>query len=75
MLINIIINYSEKTFFECNPHQGRAMAQAVSRRPPIAEARVQSQVSPCWIFGGQSGTLQVRKSIMLFYAIYSHVAI
>jgi hypothetical protein len=26
--------------------QGRAMAQAVSRRPPTAEARVRSQVSP-----------------------------
>jgi hypothetical protein len=32
------------------------MAQAVSRRPPIAEARVQSLVSPCGICGGQSGT-------------------
>jgi hypothetical protein len=32
------------------------MAQAVSRRPPTPEARVRSQVSPCGIFGGQSGT-------------------
>jgi hypothetical protein len=32
------------------------MAQAVSRRPPTAEARVRSQVSPCGICGGQSGT-------------------
>jgi hypothetical protein len=32
------------------------MAQAVSRRPPTAEARVQSRVSPCGICGGQSGT-------------------
>jgi hypothetical protein len=31
------------------------MAQAVSRRPPTAEARVRSWVSPCEIFGGQSG--------------------
>jgi hypothetical protein len=36
--------------------QGRAMAQAVSRRPPTAEARVRSRVSPCGICGGQSGT-------------------
>jgi hypothetical protein len=35
---------------------GRAMAQAVSRRPPTAEARVRSRVSPCGICGGQSGT-------------------
>jgi hypothetical protein len=32
------------------------MAQAVSRRPVTAEARVRSQVSPHGIFGGQSGT-------------------
>jgi hypothetical protein len=35
---------------------GRAMAQAVSRRPLTAEARVRSQVNPCGICGGQSGT-------------------
>jgi hypothetical protein len=32
------------------------MAQAVSRRPLTAEARVRSPVSPCEICGGQSGT-------------------
>jgi hypothetical protein len=32
------------------------MAQAVSRRPPTAEARVRSRVSPCGICGGQSDT-------------------
>jgi hypothetical protein len=35
---------------------GRAMAQAVSRRPPTAEARLRSRVSPYGICGGQSGT-------------------
>ena len=35
---------------------GRAMAQAVSRRPPTAEARVRSRSSPCGICGEQSGT-------------------
>jgi hypothetical protein len=33
------------------------MAQAVSRRPTTAEARVRSRVSPCGICGGQSGTV------------------
>jgi hypothetical protein len=32
------------------------MAQAVSPRSPTAEARVRSQVNPCGICGGQSGT-------------------
>jgi hypothetical protein len=36
--------------------QGRAMAQAVSRRSLTAEARVRSRVSPFGICGGQSGT-------------------
>ena len=35
---------------------GRAMAEAVSRRPLTAEARVRSRVSPCGIYGGRSGT-------------------
>jgi hypothetical protein len=35
---------------------GRAMAQAVSRLPPIAESRVFSWVSSCEICGGQSVT-------------------
>jgi hypothetical protein len=34
----------------------RAMAQAVSRRPPIVEARVRSRVNLCGICGGQSDT-------------------
>jgi hypothetical protein len=34
----------------------RAMAQAVSRRPLTAEARVRSRISPCGICGGQIGT-------------------
>jgi hypothetical protein len=35
---------------------GRAMSQAVSRRPLTAEARVRCRVGPCGICGGQSGT-------------------
>jgi hypothetical protein len=35
---------------------GRAVAQAVSRRPLTAEARVRSRVVPCGICGGRSVT-------------------
>jgi hypothetical protein len=38
-----------------NATDGRAMAQAVSRRTLTTEARVRSRVSLCGIFGGQSG--------------------
>jgi hypothetical protein len=34
----------------------RAIAQAVSRQPPIAAAQDQSQVSSCGICGGYKGT-------------------
>jgi hypothetical protein len=39
-----------------NSWLGRAMSQAVSRRPLTVDARVRSRVSPCGICGGQSGT-------------------
>jgi hypothetical protein len=45
---------------------GRAMAQAVSRRPLTAEARVRSRASPCGICGGQSGTGQVFPRVLRF---------
>jgi hypothetical protein len=32
------------------------MAEAVSRRPLIAETRVRSRFSPCEVFGGKTGT-------------------
>jgi hypothetical protein len=38
---------------------GRAIAQAVSRWPLTAEARVRARVDPCGICGGQSGIGQV----------------
>jgi hypothetical protein len=37
-------------------HSGRTMAQAVSRRPLTAEARVRARVNPSGICCGQSGT-------------------
>jgi hypothetical protein len=37
-------------------HFGRAMAQAVSRRPLITEARLRTRISPYGICGEQSGT-------------------
>jgi hypothetical protein len=36
-----------------NTIEGRAVAQAVSRRPVIAEDRVRARVGPCDICGGQ----------------------
>jgi hypothetical protein len=39
-----------------NYQRGRAVAQAVSRRPPTPEAWVRSRVSPYGICGGQSDT-------------------
>jgi hypothetical protein len=36
--------------------EGRAMAQAVSRRSPTSQDRISSQASPCGICGGQSST-------------------
>jgi hypothetical protein len=37
-------------------HCGRAVVQAVSRRLPIAAARVRSEVKSCWIYCLQIGT-------------------
>ena len=42
--------------FVLRSFKSRAMAQAVSRQPLTAEARVRSQVSACGICGGRSGT-------------------
>jgi hypothetical protein len=54
--ILISVNCTSIQFTTRNPHNGRAMAQVVSRRPLTAEARVRAQVNPCGICGGQSGT-------------------
>jgi hypothetical protein len=56
--VQIILLYF---YFLCFPsashaHVSRSMAQAVSRRPFIAEALVRAPVSPCEICGGQSDT-------------------
>jgi hypothetical protein len=45
-----VLEYSQGTPVD------RAMAQAVSRRPLTAEARVHARVNPCGICRGQSGT-------------------
>jgi hypothetical protein len=56
MRFAIEISFDIKSLGNCCAQHGRAVAQAVSRRPPTAEARVRYRVSPCGIFGGQSGT-------------------
>jgi hypothetical protein len=52
-ILNVILQYNE---VQVALAKGRAMTQALSPRPSIAEARVRSRVSPCGICGGQSGT-------------------
>jgi hypothetical protein len=47
---------SSRTQVKSMLNLGRAMAQAVSRRPPTAEVRVWSRVGPCGICGLLSGT-------------------
>jgi hypothetical protein len=42
------------------------MNQAVSRWPLTAEARVRAPVSPCLIYGGQSGTGQAFLRLLRF---------
>jgi hypothetical protein len=49
------------------------MAQAVSRRPPTAEARFRSRVSPCGICGGQSGTATVFSPSTLVFPCQFHL--
>jgi hypothetical protein len=53
------------------------MEQTVSCRPLTAEARVRSQVSPCWICGVQSGTgIGFSPTYSLFpYQYHSSVAV
>jgi hypothetical protein len=46
------------------------MAQAVSRWPLTAEARVRVRVNPCGICGGQSGTRQVFSEYFGFLCKY-----
>jgi hypothetical protein len=45
---------------------GRAMAQAVSRRPVTVEARVRGRVSPCGISGGRNNIETVFIRVLLF---------
>jgi hypothetical protein len=47
-------------------YRGRAMAQAVSRRPLTAEARVRARVNPCGICGGKVVLGQVFLRVLLF---------
>jgi hypothetical protein len=49
--LSVFMNTRSNTCYRAVP-----WAQAVSRRPPTAEARVRFRVSPCEICGGQSGT-------------------
>jgi hypothetical protein len=56
MMTYLLAPMNFRIMFRANAQLGRAMAQAVSRRPLTAEAWVRSWVSACGISGGQSGT-------------------
>jgi hypothetical protein len=64
--LNTFIYYAIYYFHTVTTSDGRAMAQAVSRRPPTAQARARSRVGLCGIFGGQSGTGTVFPQILRF---------
>jgi hypothetical protein len=55
-MIGLLLPLSDSYSAHANLSHGRAMAQAVSRRPLTAEARVRSRASPRGICGRQSGT-------------------
>jgi hypothetical protein len=42
------------------------MAQAVSRRPLIAEVRLRAMINPCGICGGEGATGQVSLRVLRF---------
>jgi len=55
-ILSAELHYKSITFGQIGITEGRAMPQAVSRRPIIADARVQCQTSPYGIRGVHSGT-------------------
>jgi hypothetical protein len=59
MGIDVEVGRTQICISFCSYVLSRAMAQAVSRWPLTAEARVRARVNPCGICGGQSGTGQV----------------
>jgi hypothetical protein len=50
----------------------RIMAQAASRRPLAAEARVRARISPCGSYGGQSSTGTVFSPRCLAFSCQYH---
>jgi hypothetical protein len=49
--------------------KGRAMAQAISRRPSTAEARVRPRVSPCGICGEKVTLGEIFSQVRLFSSV------
>jgi len=54
--LSVELHYQSFTFVQIGMTEGRAMPQAVSRRPVIADAWVQCQASAYGIRGGHSAT-------------------
>jgi hypothetical protein len=55
-VLGVELHYKGITFGQIGMTEGRNVPQAVSRRPIIADARVQCQTSPYRIHDSQSGT-------------------
>jgi len=55
-ILSVGLHYQSFTFVQIGMTEGRAMPQAVTRRPVITDSRVQCQASPYRIRGGHSGT-------------------
>jgi hypothetical protein len=55
-----------ESFPSCNILNGRAMAQAVSRRPLSGAAMVRDRVSPCGFYGRQVARRQAYLRVFRF---------
>jgi hypothetical protein len=68
-LYDAILLLSFKTFYHIiYRHIGRAVAQAASRQPFTAAARVRVQVRPCGMCGERNGIGKVSLRVLRFYS-------
>jgi len=72
-MFSVELHYKSSTCGQTGMTEGRAMPQAVSRRPIIADAWVQCQASPYGNRGGHSGTGNRFLSEYITFRTYSSV--